>query len=332
MKKIVTLIVSIALLFSFIACDNDESKNNVKNDKEFTQVLNSINEVLTEAKEKIIELDKKAEEIFSNPEKYKNGLTNNNYELFNNTVYYNPKDTGGCAYFYSGIVPIGDEEKQKVKMLENLEPKIKDVINSSEYFVAGYFNTHDSLNIIYPYLDVIATFEPKMDIPAFNFYFEANEKNNPSKEAVWVKDAYVDPAGNGYMVSVISPVYNNDFLEGVVGIDITIGTIAKNFISNSNTMLMLVDKNTSLLAINESCAKILDIESLKEHNYLETIKEDTFVEDDFVLIKNEDEDVRSIAEKIKTEKTFNIEIDGTKYDFDRAVIPELNWYLIAVYK
>ena len=67
-----------------------------------------------------------------------------------------------------------------------------------------------------------------MDIPTFNFYYEADLAHNPERKVQWT-DVYLDPAGHGWMASAIAPVYNQaDFLEGVVGMDITVNTITKD--------------------------------------------------------------------------------------------------------
>ncbi|MDQ2694121.1 MAG: ATP-binding protein, partial [Pseudomonadota bacterium] len=56
------------------------------------------------------------------------------------------------------------------------------------------------------------------------FYHLADAAHNPQRGVVWT-DAYVDPAGQGWMVSCIAPVYDGGVLEAVVGLDITVATI-----------------------------------------------------------------------------------------------------------
>lgn len=63
----------------------------------------------------------------------------------------------------------------------------------------------------------------------YNFYYEADAENNPERRDVWT-EAYVDPAGHGWMVSSIAPVWRGDRLEGVVGIDVTVETIISDII------------------------------------------------------------------------------------------------------
>jgi hypothetical protein len=54
---------------------------------------------------------------------------------------------------------------------------------------------------------VLSQYEAKMDIPSFNFYYLADSKHNPERKSLWLSEPYVDPAGRGWMVSAVAPVY-----------------------------------------------------------------------------------------------------------------------------
>ena len=90
-----------------------------------------------------------------------------------------------------------------------------------------------------------------MVIPDYNFYYLADAEHNPSREVVWT-DVYLDPAGQGWMMSAIAPVYRDTFLEGVVGIDITVGGILKEIGQLSvpwNGYAMLMSKDLNIMAL-----------------------------------------------------------------------------------
>merc|ERR1711879_470727 len=92
-------------------------------------------------------------------------------------------------------------------------------------------NSHDDFCRYYPFLEnSYNTFPSDIKMKNYNFYYEADLKHNPEKKAVWT-DVYVDPAGKGWMISSIIPIYNEDFLEGVTGIDITLNSIIKKLLS-----------------------------------------------------------------------------------------------------
>ena len=167
-------------------------------------------------------------------------------------VYYTLRDGGsGGALFYSGIMPIGPEQREKAARTAQLDPLMRDIQQTHPLVGQIYLNTFDSLNRIYPYFEVLSQYAPRMDIPSFNFYYEADAAHNPSRGVVWT-DVYVDPAGQGWMVSCIAPVYRGDFLEGVVGLDVTVATIVEAILNLAipwDGYGVLVSKTGTLLAL-----------------------------------------------------------------------------------
>lgn len=205
-------------------------------------------------------------------------------------VFYTPADTGGSAVFYSGVFPIGEAEQDKVWRTVRLDPLMKSLVGANPMIAQVYFNTWDSYNRIYPYFDVISQYPPKMDIASYNFYYEADAEHNPTRDAVWT-DAYVDPAGAGWMVSSIAPVYLGDKLEAVTGIDVTIGTIVERILNLSlpwRGYALLIGRDGTILAMPEKAEADFGLKELKNHSYQEAIKSDTFKPDDFNILKRAD--------------------------------------------
>ena len=104
----------------------------------------------------------------------------------------------------------------------------------------------------YPFIDkVYEQFVPDINIPEFNFYYLADQRHNPERRVIWT-EPYLDPAGQGWMMSCIAPIYKGDYLEGVVGVDVTI----KNFIDNILTLQLpwggeafLVNRDGTIMAM-----------------------------------------------------------------------------------
>lgn len=247
-------------------------------------------------------------------------------------VFYTTKDTGGSAVFYSGFVPIGEKEKQKAFKSAALDPALISIKEAFTLIAQTYFNTFDSLNRIYPYFDVISQYPPKMDIPSYNFYYEADEIHNPSHSVVWT-DAYIDPAGQGWMTTSAAPVYslaNSSFLEGVVGVDITIKTIVDEVKALQipwNGYGVLMDKSGVILALPSVGENDWNIHNMTDSEYTEAIKHDTFRSDDFNLyLKKPD-----VAQALKTKSN---DFSYTKLTQDSilawATVPETNWKLLVV--
>lgn len=218
-------------------------------------------------------------------------------------TFYTTRDTGGSAVFFSGAVPIGPAEQEKVWRTVRLDPIMKSIRDSDPLIAQIYLNTHDSYNRIYPYFEVLDIYPPKMDIPTYNFYYEADAQHNPDRKPVWT-DAYVDPAGSGWMVSSIAPVYSPAKLEAVIGIDITIDTIVKQVLDiklPGDGYAVLVGRDGTILALPPKAEQDLGVHELLEHGYEEAIQQDTFKPEEFNIFRRSE--LSEIALAFQSEAT-----------------------------
>jgi signal transduction histidine kinase len=244
-------------------------------------------------------------------------------------VFYTTKDNGGSALFYSGFVPIGKAEKEKAFKSAALDPALKAVKQSFPLVAQSYINTHDSLNRIYPYFDVISQYPAKMDIPSYNFYYEADAKHNPSHGTVWT-DAYIDPAGQGWMTTCSAPVYNDDFLEGVVGIDITIKTIVDEVKALQipwGGYGVLIDKSGTILALPSVGENDWHIKNMTASDYSDAIKQDTFRTEDYNLYLKKPDIAMTIKDKSNGVEYTTL---SEKTILAWATVPSTGWKLLIV--
>ncbi len=249
-------------------------------------------------------------------------------------VYYTTKDKeeGGAAIFFSGIIPIGADEREKVTKVLETQELMKDILHSQPLAASIYLNTYDSLNIIYPYFDVISQYAPLMNIPTFNFYYEADDVHNPQREVKWT-EAYLDPAGHGWMASAIAPVYTGDFLEGVVGIDVTVNTITNQILKLDipwHGYGVLVGRDGMILALPESGEKDWGLSELTDHHYSEAITKNTFKPDQFNLYKRQE--LTDVAKQIQTNKTgfVPVTLGGVPQVISWSTVPETGWKLLIL--
>ena len=187
-------------------------------------------------------------------------------------------DNGGAAAFYSGIVPLGAAQQQVIQRSVQLDPFMRDAKASNPLIAQLYLNTKDSYNRIYPYFDVKGQYPPRMDIPSYNFYYEADAKHNPGRKAVWT-DAYLDPAGQGWMVSSIAPVWQGNTLAGVVGIDITLQTVVDELLKLDlpwGAYVMLLGRDGTILALPPQGEHDWALQELGKHSYTEAIRQNVF--------------------------------------------------------
>ncbi len=205
------------------------------------------------------------------------------YATSKDGMVYTRTNDGKAAVFFSGIAKIDASKRHKISQTARLDPTLQRIVDINPLVVQAYFNTYDSLNRIWPYFDVLTQYSPQMDIPSFNFYYEADAQHNPSRQPVWI-DAYLDPAGQGWMVSSIAPVYRGDFLEGVVGLDVTLDEIIKQVLALPipwQGFAILINKEGMLLALPERAETLFGLHELTTHHYNQAIRQETFKPDTF---------------------------------------------------
>jgi len=253
------------------------------------------------------------------------------YAFDANGAFRTVRDNGTTASFYSGIEPITERSLDKVWRLQRLDPLMRDIKASNPLVTQVYFNTYDSYNRIYPYFDT-STYPARMDIPAYNFYYEADSAHNPKRKAVWT-DAYIDPAGQGWMVSSIAPVYIDNRLEGVVGIDVTIRSIVDHLLATDlpwGSYAMLAGRDGTIIAIQPAGEKDLKIKELKDHSYSKAIETNTFKPGQFNLLKRDD--TRALGQTVfgKERGYVHFKLHGEERIAAYAEVGGPDWHLIVV--
>ena len=196
-------------------------------------------------------LQKEHEMIF----KYKDyNASDVSFDFAPNGVLYKTTKKG-ASVFYAPHKKIGKKELQKAYLTEAMDKSLAYVVNNNRLIVSAYFNSYDNMNRLYPYIeDVYKQFDPTSNIKKYNFYYLADQQHNPSRVPVWT-DKYKDPAGKGWMLSCVAPIYNGDFLEGVSGLDITLQNITKVLLAKKlpfHAKMILLDKNGELIAKSKS--------------------------------------------------------------------------------
>lgn len=222
------------------------------------------------------------------------------------------------------------EARSVALFTRGINPLLKQITQKNTNIVQAYYNSKQSINRIFPPIDAVIQYEAGLEIPNFNFYYLADLKHNPNKLDVWVDEPYVDPAGRGWMVSAISPVYKNNILEGVAGVDVTLNSLETKLSRKDKFHFLLIHKKGLVISTTERLASLLELPELKNHQYIETIKSNSFQPDQFNLLKSKSESIRILAQKILQSNEYKSNENlGKKVSIYSIALNKLPWVLIA---
>ncbi len=205
-------------------------------------------------------------------------------------VLYSPVDDGRAASFYSAITPVERQDMGKVYRLEALDPMMLDMMRTHAMVNAIYFNSWDGYIRNYPWFDTPAQYAPDYRAADYPFYYAADAVHNPERAVAWT-DVYVDPAGLGWMTSAVAPVYRGDFLEGVVGVDITVATIVKQIQQLDipwQGYAVLINRQGTIMALPPRGERDFGLEELTAFNYSEGISGENFKPERFNIRRRSD--------------------------------------------
>ena len=295
----------------------------------------NINNRLQEASRYALLIQRDHEAFFSNPGACFIPHAQPEFTNHKNGAYYKLNNNGGASLYYSSDTNIGEKEKQKARCSEMLDPLLISVVETSPIITQAYLNTWDGMNRLYPFMaNAPKQYGPVLHMPEYNFYYEADAMHNPSRKPVWT-GAYLDPAGQGWMVSNVFPVYHGDFLEGVSGLDVTIESFVQNILNFNipwHASTFMVDKNGMILAMQEKVEQLFKLKELTTHAYNENIKGTVEKPENYNIFMSENESLKTQMSKLFESKdpVSRINIDETNYLVNQEIIPETGWRMITL--
>jgi signal transduction histidine kinase/CheY-like chemotaxis protein len=240
-------------------------------------------------------------------------------------------ERGQCSVYASALHKPGEVALRRVAALAALDPLAADLLRATPVVAQVYLNTHDSLNRICPGIRIEGVFPPDLDVRTFNFYYLADERNNPSRGQVWT-DAYVDPAGRGWIASSIAPVYRGDFLEGVVGLDVTLERFANQILNLAIPWRgygVLVARDGTLLAMPREAERDFGLAELTQHDYAQAIRQDTFKPESYNVFKRGD--LGALAEAVRrADGVGTLNLQGSGRLVATHVVPSTGWHLAVI--
>lgn len=316
---------------SFILTDLKENTYKLVSEK-----TKSIDRKLTEVELLAKILQKEHQNFFQYPQNY-NQLDKPLFQYAPNEMYYKTNNNGGSAVVVSKDTIIDDKLKKELINSESFDLTFKTLVDHDENIVAVYFNSHKNYSRYYPFMEnFYDVFPANIDMQVYNFYYEANEKNNPNKNVV-MTEVYLDPAHKGWMLSMIVPIYNQNKLEGVTGIDITLKKFIDSYLNIDlpfNGKSFIINDSGKIIAMSKEIEKILDIKELEEYVYKkdEKINETINKSNKFNILDYKDEEIANNFRNIIENKKYShkIRINNKNYLLFTNKMQKTSWYVISL--
>ncbi len=252
-----------------------------------------------------------------------------------NGALYKPYDNGGSSLYYSADTQLTDLEYKKAYYTESFDVRYKSFVENTPLVAQVYINTYDNMNRLYPMMpDAPTQYGPILTMTEYNFYYLADEAHNPLRQPVWTS-AYLDPAGLGWMVSCIVPIYNGDFLEGVTGADITLDRLISSLLNMDLPVyggVFITDNSGSIIAMTEEIEILFSLEELATNDYT-NVQSTVYKPSDYMLsnlsLEGEETKLQSMlgGQHTKTTLTYN----NTNYHVQQSTLTNTGWHVFAVF-
>ena len=247
-------------------------------------------------------------------------------------VFHSRSDDGRAASFYAASTPAEQQDREKALRLSRLDPLMRSIQQADPLVAAVYFNSWDSYNRIYPYFDVLQQYPHDMVIPQYNFYYLADAKHNPSRGPVWT-EVYLDPAGLGWTMSAIAPVYRDDRLEGVVGLDVTVGQMLSE-IGNLQVpwqgYALLVGSDNEIMALPAAGERDFGLRELTDYSYAEAVRREVLKPADFKLDRQSGLQPVLASMAKQRHGVQEVQLGGRSQLMAWSEVPQTHWRLLLV--
>ncbi|HOD53812.1 MAG TPA: hypothetical protein PKJ08_04740 [Candidatus Cloacimonadota bacterium] len=321
--------VYLGILFLMIltSCsDNDTHQMNIALDS----AINKADSTIIELMSSLEQVKFFTEKLYENQNQYKGNPSL--YDMYNN-VFYKKVNNGKSAVFVTGFIPVNPQIKRTVYFTEPLEEPFMAFINNHPQAVQIYYNDKNSYNRIYPWFDVLSQYPQNTDITSFSFYYLADNKFNPEKKVVVTDEPYMDPAGRGWIFSIISPVYYQDSLEGVLGIDVNACNLFSSISELKNYSYMLLQESSTVISSSKDIEKLFNLPDKNAVKYIDYLSNEEVLNNQYKLSKSKNIETRRLFDNIKGQQKIKLfRINDREYLVTYKKLKTIDWTLVIFKK
>lgn len=321
------------ILIALFSCE-PAAKNSGNSDLVFDRsIVQEIESELTSLNGEIILLKDHFEFLLENRDSLQNYVEVDKYDFDGGYSTNSPK---GSEKLSSIVIlhttPDYDAAMQNVLITNGMDSLFYQTFEKHSMLAQVYYNSVDQVSRVFPAYDSKTLLDPGIDLTSFNFFYEGDFEHNPERGPVWIPEVYVDPAGRGWILSLVHPVSEQGELYAVLGIDITVDELITRFLKKKEGDFLIVNSQGDIVGGNVKAIEALSFPPLLNHVYRETILADNFRISDFNLFNSKNSEVREMAKAIllnrETHFLFKDEFSPIAAYAVRFTL--LDWYLIEV--
>lgn len=252
------------------------------------------------------------------------------FERAPNGALYQTNRVGYSSLFFPKSAHVGPRQLEIARATASLGALYRHMVEDHPNVAAAYYNTADDMNRLHPFIeDVWKQYPESLHMADYNFYYLADSAHNPLGGPRWT-GAYLDPAGNGWMVSCIAPVRVADTLAGVVGLDVTIKSIVDDLLGQKlpwNGAAFLADDSGTILAMPGPVESFFGLTELKDHVYDKAVSEEKRKPGDYNLMAQRNPALVATFRGFyaDTSRLRTVDVDGEEVFLVQAAIPSTGW-------
>ncbi|MGY6559889.1 MAG: Cache sensor protein [Nitritalea sp.] len=318
------------LFLILVACNPGEKQEEVSAAERFAA---SFYTQLIELERAMVGLSLVAEEVIENAPPFSEQELRVKYDLGKHYFNTLPRaDTSESSLYVSALARDKIRSFELLAQTERLDRHFKNMLKDSPLVTQVYLNSKYQINRLYPPYEAQSMLTAELDVTTYNFYYMADELNNPEKGPVWIQEAYVDPVGKGWMVSLLHPVYRGEELLFVLGADITISTIIENYLRATDELLLIVDRNGVLVAGKDSAVEMFSLPPIRNYSYIQPVIRDSFRPEAYNLFQSKQLEVRLLAETLfkKGAEVDVFTMEDKQFEVIKVPLEKLNWFVLEL--
>lgn len=288
----------------------------------FGQTMEMLEEVINEGAIELKDLydtDKKAAILET--------IDKENYFISEQGVFLNGFDSEGSTGFATGYVPFTDDLIETLMATESLNEYFKELKEMYPFVTQIYYNEIRSFSRVYPAFQTAGMIKPQNDLANYNFF---NLAFFNGEESVFINKPYIDPAGQGWVISMIHPVIVEGRLKGVFGVDLSVERLNEMLIVTSG--MMVLNEQGDVITLSEDMYQQVGLKVLKKHPYYSDVNNTISQPIDYNLNFSKIEGFREMWRKISIENELhgNIDFDCKVRTYCAFEVDEYGIYILHI--